>query len=254
LGINYTAIERAVSECAFAGCETIWIVGHRDMQPLIRHRLGTKIVDPITLMPCRRPQSHIIKPIQIYYVPIHPSDKERRDCLSYSVLYGALTAFLITAKISKWVTPDKYYASFPWGAYNENVAGLNRAKISSKENFSFSYNDRTIRDNFMTGFTFGPDDWKRANKVFKELSKERFFYSEDSPKIKYNFPLDKIFVSVKMQNVVELESFYQIDSWEGYKKYISSDLELIRPSFLRNMKDWTKIPTIGDEDDITTEV
>ena len=32
---NYLAVERAVVECAYAGCETIWVVCHDDMQPLI---------------------------------------------------------------------------------------------------------------------------------------------------------------------------------------------------------------------------
>ena len=31
---NYTAIERAVTECAWAGCETIWIVCNDDVSPL----------------------------------------------------------------------------------------------------------------------------------------------------------------------------------------------------------------------------
>ena len=46
---NYLAVERAVVECAYAGCETIWIVCHDDMQPLIRYRLGEYIQDPVYL-------------------------------------------------------------------------------------------------------------------------------------------------------------------------------------------------------------
>ena len=44
---NYLAVERAVVECAYAGCETIWVVCHDDMQPLIRHRLGDWVSDPV---------------------------------------------------------------------------------------------------------------------------------------------------------------------------------------------------------------
>ena len=44
---NYLAVERAVVECAYAGCETIWVVCHDDMQPLIRHRLGDYAQDPV---------------------------------------------------------------------------------------------------------------------------------------------------------------------------------------------------------------
>ena len=44
---NYLAIERAVVECAYAGCETIWIVCNDDVHPLVRHRLGEYINDPV---------------------------------------------------------------------------------------------------------------------------------------------------------------------------------------------------------------
>ena len=46
---DYLAVERAVVECAYAGCETIWIVCHDDMQPLIRNRIGEIIEDGETL-------------------------------------------------------------------------------------------------------------------------------------------------------------------------------------------------------------
>ncbi len=47
LAKDYLAIERSVLECAYAGCETIWIVCNDDMQPLIRHRIGDYVYDPV---------------------------------------------------------------------------------------------------------------------------------------------------------------------------------------------------------------
>ena len=44
---NFLAIERAVLECATAGCETIWIVCPSDMQPLLKYRLGEMVQDPV---------------------------------------------------------------------------------------------------------------------------------------------------------------------------------------------------------------
>ena len=38
-----TAIERSVMECAWAGCETIWIVCNDDISPVIRHRIGEMV-------------------------------------------------------------------------------------------------------------------------------------------------------------------------------------------------------------------
>ena len=47
LSPNYLAIHHAVMECAWAGCETIWITCHSDMQPLIRHEVGEYVYDPV---------------------------------------------------------------------------------------------------------------------------------------------------------------------------------------------------------------
>ena len=79
---NYLAVERAVIECAYAGCETIWLICHTDMQPLIRHRLGDYVQDPVWInrrYELQRDKFH--KPVPIHYVPIHPRDREKRELL-----------------------------------------------------------------------------------------------------------------------------------------------------------------------------
>ena len=40
---NYLAVERAVAECAYAGCNTIWVVCNDDVTPLVRHQVGEKV-------------------------------------------------------------------------------------------------------------------------------------------------------------------------------------------------------------------
>ena len=66
---NYLAIEHAVVECAMAGCRTIWIVCNDDVTPLVRHRIGDYIQDPIWLgRKFDRFPSASRKPISIFYV------------------------------------------------------------------------------------------------------------------------------------------------------------------------------------------
>ena len=47
IAADFLAIERSVLECATAGCETIWVVCSTDMQPLLKHRLGESVQDPV---------------------------------------------------------------------------------------------------------------------------------------------------------------------------------------------------------------
>ena len=43
---DYTLIETAIVECAYAGCDTIWVVCNDDTAPLIRYKVGDWIEDP----------------------------------------------------------------------------------------------------------------------------------------------------------------------------------------------------------------
>ena len=189
-------------------------------------------------------------PIQIYYVPIHPNDRDKRDCLSWSVLYGALSAFLVSAKLSKWVTPDKYFVSFPWGVYSSKNLREHRKAISSDQNFCTSHKGKTVKDGLMLPFSFGSDDWKAARDNFKDLAKEQYFERKVRGKIKYDFSLDKIFKSYIIDNTCEIEKFSQIDSWEAYRDYMNSDLaeKMKRPGFLRASK-WNGINFEEEEED-----
>lgn len=252
---NYLAVERAVAECAYVGCETIWIICHKDMQPIIKKRLGEKTTDPLRLNTLSRYPGRVQMPIQIYYVPIHPNDRDKRDCLSWSVLYGALSAFLVSAKISKWITPDKYFVSFPWGVYSSKNLREHRKAISSDRNFCTSYKGKTVKDGLMLPFSFGSDDWKAARDNFKELAKDCYFERKVRGKIKYDFSLDKIFKSYIIDNTCEIEKFSQIDSWEAYRDYMNSDLaeKMKRPGFLRVAK-WNGINFEEEEDDSGNEI
>ena len=101
IAADYTAIEAAVVEAAMAGCRTIWIVCNDDIAPIVRYRVGDFIQDPVHFynkydynVSDRRVR------IPIYWVPIHPKDRDKRDCLSWSVLHGAITSLKISSQIS----------------------------------------------------------------------------------------------------------------------------------------------------------
>ena len=53
---NYTMIEAAIMECAWAGCETIWVCLYEDTAPLVRHRIGDFVQDPVWAWRSKDPQ------------------------------------------------------------------------------------------------------------------------------------------------------------------------------------------------------
>ena len=248
---DYLAIERAVIECAYAGCETVWIVCHRDMQPLIRYVLGDYVQDPTLLNKKRVSMAEEVKKtIPIYYVPVHPKDKDKRDSLGWSILYGALTAYWLSKTISKWVIPDKYYVSFPYGVYKPELLQKHRQKISSKEPFYISSGETSFITGDYLGFTFDADDFKRCRRyVRKKGTGEYREYQKEKLPIEERwsarfFGIKDIFQSVNVEGASTLNVpwYYNIDSWRGLCTFLGSieQKELDKP-FNIGYHEWSPI-------------
>ena len=162
IGKNYLAVERSVLECAFAGCDTIWVVCHDDMQPLIKSRLGDYVQDPVYIY--RKYDPGNIKEnqrrIPIYYVPIHPKDRDKRDCLAWSVLHGANISYKISQNISKWANAVSNIMSHFHMAYMTQVLRKDREQISSKNSFFVSYNNKTVGMESIWDLHFDEEEYK----------------------------------------------------------------------------------------------
>ena len=246
IGHDYLAVERAVVECAYAGCKTIWVVCHDDMQPLIRYRLGDYVQDPVYLSRHKDPGfvSENRRPIPIHYVPIHPKDRDRRDCLAWSVLYGANVAHWVSRQISKWVCPSRFYTAFPYGLYDPQIVRPHRRDISSLTTFYLSHDNKTIIDGEYLGFSFDPEEFKKYRKnlrakgtgMWTSKVDERGYPCEKLPvEERYSarhFSLDTVFECAILDGakVVETPWYYRADNWEGLRKYLGSENLLDNPS------------------------
>jgi hypothetical protein len=223
---NYTAIERAVTECAWAGCETIWIVCNDDVSPLIRHRLGEFVMDPVYFNRMDPFPSQRRKRIPLYYVPIHPYDRGRRDCLPWSILYGAYRAFKVCDKISKYLAPRMYYVAFPQAVYPIELIRPHRKDISSVRPFFLRYQGNTIKNGSYLGFSFDEKGYKHLRDIVrmrrKDLINEELLKGKNPAK---HFKLDTIFQHVIMEEakVVEVPWYHPIDNWDNYCAYLGSE-------------------------------
>ncbi len=113
------------------------------------------------------------KPIPIYYVPIHPKDRDRVDSYSWSVLFGALTAYWISKQMSKWVTPDKYYVLFHLG-FIPKISFPKYGVISSENNFFVCYDGKHRKTGSMIfkwsrRFVLNADNRKEGQNIGKIL-------------------------------------------------------------------------------------
>ena len=221
------------------------------MQPLIKHRVGEWVLDPASLSRGPTP-SQEIKRVPIYYVPIHPKDRDRRDCLGWAALYGSLSAYHISKRLSKWVIPDKYYVSFPYGVYPLDVVRDARSSISSSAPFFLSSEEKNIKTGDYLAFTFDGEDFKKCRRFVRNEGTARWDREGNSLSIEKrysarHFSLDKIFscVILDKSDGVEVPWYYSIDNWSDYRVFLAAENRLEKPKFMKS-KTWNKI---GRDDD-----
>jgi hypothetical protein len=231
---NFLAIERSIYECALAGCETIWVVGHYGTQPIIKKRIGDFVFDPNSFDFNGKKGPN--RTLPIYYVPINPKDKERRDSLAWSVLYGAHSAYSISKFLTKWIIPEKFFCSFPYGIADPFTIRDNRKTISTNKKTIFTYKNKSIKDNIHLSFTFDEKDYFACRDIARQRDlgiwlEHRIDASQ--------YDLAKVFKGLDHAdaNVIELPWFYDISTWQGYKEFLNSEHSKI---FKRPNKFFTK--------------
>ena len=251
---GFSAIQKAVYECAMAGCSTIWIVANDDLIPLVRKTIGEWIYDPVYYA---RKFSKFYKEqrkeVPIYYVPIHPKDRDRRDSYGWSIIHGIHSAWRTSYKISQWTVPQKYYISFPMGLFDVEQVREHRKDIKDKEkNFFFTHKNKTVKGDLPLSFTMTGEDFKLCRRhINKKTSRE---YLPPLPGQQYptqkiplsqrwsarRFPLSEIFQPLATEQEratkVEVDWFYDGSTWGQYVDYLASDniiekpyKELVRP-------------------------
>ena len=231
---EYTALERSVYECCFAGCDSIWIVCNDDVSPVVRSLIGDYVMNPKIYKTWNKLKNHEEHKeyIPVFYVPVLRKHRNRRDSLGWSILDGSLTAYKISKSITKWSTPSKYYVSFPCSIYNPEAVFPFRAKIRGPESFYLSHENQTVKDGKYLGFTFSPEDWR----VYKKFIRENCTGGSKDlhPKERWssrNFSVDKIFNrdTISIDIKIELDSCFDMNSWNRLIEYYRSDSKLMKP-------------------------
>ena len=163
--------------------------------------------------------------------------------------------------MSKWMIPSRYYVSFPYGVYPSDFLRPYRQQISSDVSSIFTYKGQSVIDGQYLGFTFDANDWLEFRRIVrKEGTGQYTSYiapGQKHPKEflpiekRYSarfFTLDKIFGVLKLKEVKEIEVpwYYNVDTWDGYSKFIGSDNKLERPE--KGLVKHREYSQIGEED------
>ncbi len=213
---GFTLLQRSVLECAYAGCKTIWIVCSDVDGPLIKRVCGDFVVDPYSLsdMRFKKYPSENVKYIPIFYVPVSYKNSEKRG-IGVSVVEGVLASFSVSSKMSKWLVPERYYVSSPYGVYDPTTLKGEKTTIKKSEAVFLEATGASVLSGNHIGFSFGAEKFKHCNYLFKRMP------------TKENFTLDKIFNNdIMKKNSVFLNTpnYQEVVTWQGYESIFSGGL------------------------------
>jgi hypothetical protein len=232
---NYTALEACVYECLHAGATSIWIVANDDVAPLLRQRLGEVATDIDSIQRGTFAKFGQTKHIEvpIYYVPIHPKHRGKVNNYAWSVIYGANVSYWIHTKFSRWTQPRQYYISFPLGILDPKEVLAQRSRLRKSAPFYFSSEGKTVKDGLPLSFVLTPAEWRRAKHVITTnaavwKAPDEGIPTEKLPpherRISLGYGLSDVFGDGPEGTNHEMNCFYDLTTWSGYGKFISSEL------------------------------
>lgn len=248
---NYLAIERAVFECAYAGCSSIWVVCNDNVAPLLRRRMNDFVVDPAFNNFKFKNQYHKYvsqrRIVPIFYVPMHPKYKDRVDSLGFSILHGARYARSVGRRLSAFIEPTMFYTAFPFGTYEPKTVRIFRKHMYKGTPVMAMYDGKSAKDNEYLGFSFKPSDIQSFIDIIKAGARRTF---RDENNELQNLPLEerweakhytlnKIFGNYNPPEIFtkNIKWYRNISTWDGYRKFLGSDYSFYlterKPMFMR---------------------
>jgi hypothetical protein len=211
---GYYPLHKSVLECAYAGCDTIWVVCNYDHINIVKELIGESVIDPATFQQFYINKSgrkmHRRKIIPIMYIGMDM--KYLLNCTTpFSALYGAYMIKKISHKLSKWIKPDRYFFSFLNQHYNIKDLYDIRSHIKNENPFFVSHNSKTILDDIPSAFTIDNKDLYNILKWSK---------------IKNNFSYQQVFGKINSENsyIWEPKYCFDIKTWDGLREYMGSPL------------------------------
>ena len=221
------------------GCTSIWVMAEKKHIPLLKTVIGSYIEDPVLAQLPMTFKGNFKMKIPIWYASLPVRDIERRDCYARSIMAGAEYATSVSARLSSFLVPEKFYVSFPYTTFSPWRLQVHRKEVRNENyNFFLTQNGLSIKDGQMLGFTFFQEDLKRYKKDFATMDVGEWHSIGEgadwhNPKFFRRLPkeqqntgrhvtLDMAFRSATLEDATVLDAgvTYDISNWQGYTEYI----------------------------------
>tara|TARA_Y100000034_G_scaffold137014_1_gene218470 strand:- start:26023 stop:26739 length:717 start_codon:yes stop_codon:yes gene_type:complete len=220
IGKGYTLLDRAIAECAYAGCHTIWITVNDNWQNLIKKRIGDYVEDPKYIRRTfdKFPEDSKRR-IYVYYVPELVKFRRQRYGEAWGVINSAVFATRMSFGVGYFTMPSTYYAAFPMALYDPSIIGNHRANIKNGKTLYIEHEGQSIMTGHKMGFTF---DYQQLRDINALLGMRR---------LTGNLSYKDVFKPLKFEGVdpITLPWYNEPHDWDGYMDYMVSEHVLTKP-------------------------
>ncbi len=218
IGNGFYSIQRSVVECSYAGCDTIWIVCTDKEAPLIKSVCGDFVLnlhDYDHAKYSKYPKDNR-RTVPIFYVPLSYKHQTKKG-LGVAIVDGISACFHASSKISKWIVPNKYYVSSPYGVYKPQINKI-RGCIANNDSFFLTCEGNSALTGHHLGFSLGIEQVKHVGYLFKRMDP------------KTHFSVDKILnndIVKKQIETLEIDNYNNIQNWNEYVQMWRNPLSIL---------------------------
>ena len=234
-------LQYAIVQASMFGVEAIYVIAHIATNPLIKKGIGEYIMDPVysdstsvekTLLRQRY--------IPIHFMPVNAAIKSFRESVFFYSLHGVINVDKIYRSISRFVVPNNYIIIPPYSVFDYASIRKNRRLLKKDNKLLWSYNGETIKDGIPLPFII---TYKEALQFEKEayeniidiMENIRLSKSPDAQILFEEYMRSSIsFERLADDNALplEVEFFYNVDSWESYRKLMANKIFRSPPDYL----------------------
>lgn len=252
VGYGLTMLEAAIANCLYYGVDSIWITVNDDELPWAKRCVGQLGYDPVRYVdPFSINKTDQRKRVPIYFVPTFSRYRDYCDNYTFGFINAGLVARKVYGHISSYCEPDYYFFSSPFGLLKPSELREKRTQFKSDNKKSlFYYGGETALDGKHLPMCVDKEQLERLKKHTLSLStgKSRTTgqYRENGLPIFERLPDEE---RLKGKNLTasetfgcldenefshyNLENFFNIESWDDYLDYMSSDLKNNKSSLLK---------------------
>jgi len=252
VGYGFTMLEAAITNCLYYGVDSIWITVNDDELPWAKKCVGQLGYDPVRYIDrFSINKTDQRKRVPIYFVPTFTRYRDYCDNYTFGFINAGLMAKKVYGHVSSYCEPDYYFFSSPFGLLDPKQLREKRSEFKSANKKSlFYHNGQTALDGVHLPMCIDKEQLERLKKHTLSLStgKSRTTgeYRDNGLPVFEKLPPEETLKGKRLTanetyscleedefSHYDLETFFNIESWDDYVDYMSSDLKVNKRSLLK---------------------